>query len=285
MGNRIYAFLIFLLYLNISSTAQNVGIGTATPNTKLDVNGSFSMREGSALNLLNGNNNNVSLSSYSFYRVSGPTAAFSITGLSGGTDGRVLTLLNESGQSMTISNQSTLSTTTNRIKTQTGNDLIIDSLGGSACFQYNATVGRWIVTDIWNANNVGWLLNGNKGTSASNNFIGTIDANDFVTRTNNTERMRITSTGNVGIGTNAQAINNNNSTAVGISAQAINGANASAFGYAATSNGGQNATAIGASSQANQQDATALGYNTRANYQNAIAIGSGAALLPATKLY
>lgn len=47
----------------------------------------------------------------------------------------------------------------------------------------------------------GWGLTGNAGTSASTNFIGTTDAVDFVARTNNVERMRITAAGNVGIGT------------------------------------------------------------------------------------
>lgn len=46
----------------------------------------------------------------------------------------------------------------------------------------------------------GWDILGNTGTNATTNFIGTTDAVDFVTRTANTERMRITSTGNVGIG-------------------------------------------------------------------------------------
>ncbi len=46
-----------------------------------------------------------------------------------------------------------------------------------------------------------WKTTGNTGTSASTNFIGTTDAVDFVTRTNNTEVMRVTSGGNVGIGT------------------------------------------------------------------------------------
>jgi len=46
-----------------------------------------------------------------------------------------------------------------------------------------------------------WYTTGNTGTNATNNFIGTTDAVDFVTRTNNTERMRVTSAGDVGIGT------------------------------------------------------------------------------------
>lgn len=48
-----------------------------------------------------------------------------------------------------------------------------------------------------------WSLTGNAGTTAGTNFIGTTDAQDFVIKTGvgGIERMRILSTGNVGIGT------------------------------------------------------------------------------------
>ena len=46
-----------------------------------------------------------------------------------------------------------------------------------------------------------WLLSGNAGTTPGTNFIGTTDAQDLVFKTNSTEKMRITSSGNVGIGT------------------------------------------------------------------------------------
>ena len=46
-----------------------------------------------------------------------------------------------------------------------------------------------------------WLLSGNAGTTPGTNFIGTTDAKDVVFKTNSTEIMRITSGGNVGIGT------------------------------------------------------------------------------------
>jgi hypothetical protein len=45
-----------------------------------------------------------------------------------------------------------------------------------------------------------WTLLGNAGTNPSTNFIGTTDALDFVIRTNNTEKLRVESGGDVGIG-------------------------------------------------------------------------------------
>ncbi len=47
----------------------------------------------------------------------------------------------------------------------------------------------------------GWATTGNEGTNATNNFLGTIDNQDLVVRTNNSERMRIMNTGNIGIKT------------------------------------------------------------------------------------
>lgn len=46
-----------------------------------------------------------------------------------------------------------------------------------------------------------WSLTGNAGTNLTTNFIGTTDAQDWVMRTNNLERARITGGGNFGIGT------------------------------------------------------------------------------------
>jgi len=64
---------------------------------------------------------------------------------------------------------------------------------------YNATTGVISSTD--------WHLTGNIGTTPGTNFLGTIDNQDLVFKTSNTERMRITTAGNVGIGTQNPAAN------------------------------------------------------------------------------
>lgn len=59
---------------------------------------------------------------------------------------------------------------------------------------------------IWERLNNGgdvtsWKLEGNSGTNPNNDFLGTSDNVDLSIRTNDTERIRVLSTGNVGIGT------------------------------------------------------------------------------------
>jgi hypothetical protein len=65
-------------------------------------------------------------------------------------------------------------------------------------YYLNTAATAWI--RLATGTNSDWSLLGNAGTVAATNFIGTTDAIDFVTRTNNTEKMRVTSAGNVGIG-------------------------------------------------------------------------------------
>lgn len=70
-------------------------------------------------------------------------------------------------------------------------------------YYWDGTTLQWVRFNTGTSSD--WTLLGNAGTAPATNFIGTTDAQDFVTRTNNTEKMRVTSAGNVGIGTNAPA--------------------------------------------------------------------------------
>ncbi|WP_370900130.1 hypothetical protein [Chryseobacterium gossypii] len=60
------------------------------------------------------------------------------------------------------------------------------------------TLGTFICV-FYNAQS--WNLSGNSGTNGSVNFVGTTDNQDLVLKTNNTERIRINSNGNIGVGT------------------------------------------------------------------------------------
>lgn len=62
--------------------------------------------------------------------------------------------------------------------------------------------GAWKkIADLSEASS-NWSLSGNSGTNPATQFIGTVDGQPLVIRTDNTERLRVDATGNVGIGTN-----------------------------------------------------------------------------------
>lgn len=95
--------------------------------------------------LVNGNNNNVVIGTHSFIKIkAGPSAAFAITGIAGGVDGRVLILYNATGQNMTIGNENVLSTASNRILTTTGADFV-STADCVVKLIYDLDAQRWIV--------------------------------------------------------------------------------------------------------------------------------------------
>lgn len=145
-----YYLIILMIFSSINGTAQNVGINTSSPNTTLDVNGSVAFRE-SAISLVNGDNNNLVVSNFSFYRITGPTAAYAITGIGNGINGKVITLYNASTFAMTIRNLSAGSLAVNQVKTLTGSDLVFATGNSSVTLQYSALESKWIVIAQQNA--------------------------------------------------------------------------------------------------------------------------------------
>jgi hypothetical protein len=129
-----------------TDTPIKVGIQTTTPNTTTDINGDIAWRAGS-FSAVNGSNNNISIGARSFVRITGPNAAFSITGIAGGQDGKIVILYNTTAQNMTIANNNANSLAGNRIYTMTGLDEATVGTGNITLI-YDATDQKWIVTAI-----------------------------------------------------------------------------------------------------------------------------------------
>lgn len=73
-------------------------------------------------------------------------------------------------------------------------DVVLTNLANNDILKWDDTNKYWV--NGTGGSGSGWSLTGNAGTTAGTNFIGTTDAIDFVVKTNNTERMRVTSAGN-----------------------------------------------------------------------------------------
>ena len=66
-------------------------------------------------------------------------------------------------------------------------------------------IAAGIIFSSMQINAQSWSTTGNAGTTPAVNFLGTTNNQSLVIRTNNAERMRVDSTGRIGIGTNAPA--------------------------------------------------------------------------------
>lgn len=95
--------------------------------------------------LANGDNDNINISVFGNFTVSGPSGAFAVTGFTGGANGRILYIWNASGQQMTIKNEDAGSTAAMRIQTNTGADVVLRNGNSAATFIYNSTASRWIL--------------------------------------------------------------------------------------------------------------------------------------------
>lgn len=185
---------------------NRVGIkNVILPNSVLDVNGDLALREGTAIAVVAGANALTLTGEHSHYRLTTAVGAFTINTIANGNDGQVLTLINATNQTMTISNNNVA----NGILTGNGANLVSSGLSNSSVtLIYNTNLARWVVTSSSGMNNSSsWNITGNTGLNGGNivtagtNFIGTTDAQNIDFRTNNTFRGRFSALGEFFVGT------------------------------------------------------------------------------------
>jgi hypothetical protein len=214
---RIYFFLIFSLLLDIIllpglmnhsllAQSQNAGIGTNNPDQSAVLelsNDLLSSPKGFLIPRMNQANRN-SISSPAtgliiyqtdntpgFYYYDGSNWIRIIAGS--------INLASEVTGILPIANGGTntnATPTAGAIAYGTGTQYAFSSVGTTGYLLTSGGSGAPTWTDpstLGGANS--WSLSGNSGTNPSNNFLGTIDAQDFVIRTNNTQRIRVTSAG------------------------------------------------------------------------------------------
>ena len=114
----------------------------------------------------------------------------------------ITTLANPNANGLLIPRVALALTTTATVLTPTVSEMVYNTATAGdvtpGFYYWDGT--KWIRI-VTGATSSDWTTTGNAGTTAATNFVGTTDAIDFVTRTNNTEKTRVTSIGNVGIGT------------------------------------------------------------------------------------
>lgn len=97
--------------------------------------------------LANGANNNVDPGNALIVRITGPTAAFSISGVTGGYTGRLLILYNTTGQQMSIVHESAGSLASARIRTMNG--ATWSTTGeGLVLLIYSGADSRWLMINM-----------------------------------------------------------------------------------------------------------------------------------------
>lgn len=97
-----------------------------------------------SIDLANGTTNNLSIGDFNVVNITGLTGSATITGIAGGVDGARLSLINNTGQDMTIAHASGSSDAENRILTATGANV---SIVGSGSFEliYVGALERWFL--------------------------------------------------------------------------------------------------------------------------------------------
>lgn len=123
--------------LRIDSSGQ-FGVGNITPNHTFDINGTFGYRKTDVL--LAGNLDSLGTATTSVVKLTGVVTA--LRGMANGADGKLVTVINGTGGTFTISNENSNPSAANRIITGSGSDVSISD-GATVLFQYDSGSTRW----------------------------------------------------------------------------------------------------------------------------------------------
>lgn len=132
----------------IQNSTGNIGIGTSSPNAKLDINGDVVIRKKTLLPTTTQTVNNLDRNGASIICTGVATASqtITITGITGGVDGMMIWIYPTNFFTIRLENEDSNSTDINRIKTTSGSANILSIRGGSTLI-YDGSEQRWHVVD------------------------------------------------------------------------------------------------------------------------------------------
>ena len=176
---KIYLILVWFALHAGGLYAQNVGIGTAGPVAKLDINdGGYAVRERTA-------------ASANAITIPANTSTFRILPGGAATGTMALSATGVDGQRMVIVNDHATHAATFAGAT-------VAAGGGTGNFVYIG--GAWRYFGGFPTTSTAWNLTGNAGTNPTTNFLGTTDAQDLSIRAGTTGRVRVYADGRVLVG-------------------------------------------------------------------------------------
>ena len=188
--------VLLLLAVNMSAQSGNIGVGTNTPTSRLHISGSIAIgyRIVSSSTALDANDYTIEFNGSTAASISLPDATT--------CKGRIYYIKNTSTTlptpMVTISPQSAQTIDGKTSWTMNKPNHVMNIVSNGTNWQIYAQEIPVVISDSTGET---WLAGGNVNTPAVTKKLGTITNNDIPIITNNIERMRITNTGSVGIGT------------------------------------------------------------------------------------